>query len=306
MSVLRWWIAVAALLLGGFGCSERAEPRGEAAPDLVVRTTFYPTTYLAQRIGGGLIEIECPLPEGEDPATWSPSPEEIGLYQRARLVVVNGAGLERWAASAALPRSRVVDTSAGLTEQLIELETASHSHGPRGAHSHGGVDGHTWMDPALAIEQGRAILDGLSRAFPEHADAFGANFDGLAEDLGLLDAQLGAIDSSGVSMIARRPAYRYLARRYGWTIQNLDLDPETELAESDIVMIVSMIAPGDRGVVLWESAPLAGTVAMLEAVGLRSVVYSPAENPGPVAGEGDYLTIMRGNIERLSAALGGG
>jgi len=301
-------IVLAVLLVVSPGCSEDPGPSGAAAPPLdpVVRTTFYPTTYFAQRIGGGLVGVECPLPEGEDPAHWWPEPEVIGLYQRSRLVVLNGAGLESWAASAALARSRVVDSSAALTDELIELKGSTHSHGPGGDHSHDGVDGHTWMDPLLAIEQSRVIAGAMSEAFPEHGEAFTANLEGLIEDLRLLDARLAALKTEGVRTIASRRAYGYLSRRYGWGVQNLSLDPGAELTDREVTDVASALAPGTRGVVLWESAPVAGTAARLEGAGVRSVVFSSAANPGPVAGEGDYMTIMRGNIERLEAALGGG
>ncbi len=33
----------------------------------VVLTTFYPTTYFAQRIAGDHLQVDCPLPDGADP-----------------------------------------------------------------------------------------------------------------------------------------------------------------------------------------------------------------------------------------------
>ena len=287
------------------GCSREAPTAGDGQGEIeaVVRTTFAPTTEFARSIAGGLVEVECPLPPGEDPIFWSPTPEQIGLYQRARLVIVNGAELEKWVPSAAIPRSRVVDTCDSFRDQFIHIEGATHSHGPKGEHSHQGVDGHTWMDPILAIEQARAIQRAMSGAFPEHAEAFERNLEGLIERLRLLDARYRELDTNGVILIASHPAYNYLSRRYGWGVQSLDLDPEAELSEEDLSAITALVRPGTRGVVLWESAPLESTRQRIEDAGLASVVFSPAENPG--ADEGDYFTIMAGNIERLWEALGG-
>ncbi len=307
---MRWRGWVAAIGLGvagviGAGCSRDAEPAtvDHAEIEPVVRTTFYPTTYFAGRIAGGLVEIECLLPAGEDPIFWAPGPEVIASYQRARLVIVNGAELEKWVATAPLPRARVVNSSSDLGVELITIRGSTHSHGPAGAHLHDGIDGHTWVDPLLAAQQTNAIAAAMARAFPEHADAFSANRDALVQELRLLDAQLGGLETDGVSLIASHPAYNYLSRRHGWGVESLDLDPGGPLDDAALASIASLVEPGTRGVVLWESAPRPATVERLDGAGVRSVVFSPAENPGE--GEGDYLEIMRGNFARLREALGG-
>ncbi len=300
-------VAVGLGVLGalGAGCSQEADPAGVDHADVepVVLTTFYPTTYFAQRIAGGLVEVRCPLPAGRDPIFWAPEPGVIASYQRARLVIVNGAELEKWVGTAPLPRARVVDSCSDLGVELITIDGSTHSHGPAGAHSHDGIDGHTWVDPLLAAQQSKAIAAAMSRAFPEHADAFETSRDALIQDLRLLDAKLGELETDGVSLIASHPAYNYLSRRHGWGIRSLDLDPGEPLDDAALASIASLVEPGTRGVVLWESAPLAATADTLKRAGVRSVVFSPAENPG--ADEGDYLEIMRGNIRRLREALGG-
>ena len=53
-------------------------------------------------------------------------------------------------------------------------------------------------------------------------------------------------------------------------------------------------------VMLWEGPPLPETVRKLEALGVKSVVFDPCGNR-PAAG--DFLSVMRANIERLEQAL---
>ena len=51
---------------------------------------------------------------------------------------------------------------------------------------------------------------------------------------------------------------------------------------------------------IWESKPLPETVARLGAMGIRSVVFNPcATRPE----SGDYLTVMRSNLQRLKSAV---
>jgi len=310
-------LLAAALTLALASCTERSAspPAAQAEPahtSDTVLVTFYPTLYLAQRVAGAGVDVRLPLPEGEDPIFWQPSPETIREYQTARLVVLNGAEFEKWALTAPLPRSRVVDTARAFEDEFVEFEHAvTHSHGPAGEHSHAGVDGHTWLDPNLAIQQARAIERALMDAFPTGADTFAINLLSLESDLRHLNERFLEItpDIARVRLLASHPAYNYIAKRYGWTITNLDLDPETPLSEEDVGDILRAAGEDARRpiILLWESPPHPTSRAMLEAAGVACVVFSPAENPSPedLATHGDYLAIMRANVQRLRDALDG-
>jgi len=308
------------LLLAASGCGgESSEPEGAAGPDTaaaadagpepVVRTTFYPTTYFAERISGGLVPVECPLPEGADPIFWTPSREALQAYQEATLIIVNGADFEKWVATASLPWSRTVDTAAAFEDRFLTFESAiTHSHGTAGEHVHEGIDGHVWLDPNLAKIQAGEILKAMSRAFPDHADAFAVNARDLMNDLDALDARFRTVSDGldGVRLLASHPAYDYVARRYGWEIRNFDLDPVSPLETDEAVELAEVVGEIEndaRIVMLWESEPLPAIRGGLEDVhGIASVRFSPAETkPGEGA---DYLDVMHANLDRLAAAIG--
>ncbi|MEO1009091.1 MAG: metal ABC transporter substrate-binding protein [Planctomycetota bacterium] len=330
----------------------QAAADAEAAGEDVVLATFYPTEYFATRIAGGLVEVGCPLPADADPIFWRPSGDAIARYQRAGLVVTNGAEFEKWVAGAPLPRSRVVESiSVAALEQAggpITMETITHSHGPEGEHSHEGIDGHTWVDPTLAIAQVRAIEAAMAARWPEHAADFAANGEALVENLRALDAALTEATSllEGATLLASHPAYNYLARTKGWDIHNLDLDPES----ADVDAVVEAVHEAlhehehdhghkhghehDHGhehaddeaaghdhsgdsadadhdhdaqdgpiILLWEGQPTAEIVtALADRLGVRSVLFTPAESRGALAEGQDYLDAMRGNVERLREA----
>src|SRR5690606_3832299 len=155
---------------------------------------------------------------GADPIFWQPSREAIASYQKAGAIILNGAEFEKWAITAALPRSRVIVSAADIPGGLVTFKSTTHSHGAGGEHTHEGIDGHTWLDPHAAMAQAEAIRDGLSRLFPEHTEDFARGFEELRRDLDDLDARLteltGRLD--GVQLFASHPAYNYLARRYDW------------------------------------------------------------------------------------------
>lgn len=345
-------LPMAALPLAG--CNEQSGTSqsgqtGDITMQNAVLTTFYPTKYFAERIAGGLVIVDSPLPADEDPIFWRPGANAMNQFQNARLVITNGAEFEKWVAGAALPRGRTV---ASLSDEALDelggpitMESTTHSHGPGGEHTHEGVDGHTWVSPRLAVAQAERIAEAMSTAWPEHAEAFGANLARLVEDLEMLEASLRDLTPlvQQHRLLASHPAYNYLARDLGWDIHNLDLDPESEDVQAMVDMVHEALhhhedhhhehhheqehdaehadhehadhehgddAPdhehshGSKPVLLlWEGEP---TSAIREAIqgelGVASVLFSPAEG---VPDDGDYMDVMRANIERLRLAVGG-
>ena len=260
---------------------------------------------ITSRLSSGLVPVDCPVPAGEDPIFWQPDRLKLERYRNAKLIVINGAQFEKWALHASLPSSRIVNASGKFKIDYIEYESGiSHSHGAAGEHSHQGVDGHTWLDPIHAIAQAEAIEVGMSAAWPEHAEAFATNLVSLTRDLEELDAAYNALTPrlEGVKLLASHPAYNYLAKRYGWTITNLDLDPDEGVTAEAMEEIAAAIGNHEgRTVLLWESEPSdSGFVGTF-----INVHFTPAELPGtgPDPVSPDYREIMHANIERLEAAL---
>lgn len=300
---MRRWIAAVTTVSLLASCGEQSGPESADNAPGEILTTFYPTTYLAQRIAGEHATIINPIPADEDPIFYVPSPELIARYQDAELVIINGAEFEKWAMAAPLPRSRVVDTADAFSDRFIYYEEGTtHSHGD-GEHTHKGTDGHTWLDPLNAIEQARAIRDALKESDPARAADFDAGFESLEADLNALHTRLEEITPSleAADLYASHPAYNYLAARYGWSITNFDLDPED--VEGSIETVAGAFdAPGDRPrLLLWESAPADGIAEQIEAqFGITSIVFSPAETREE--GDPEYLTVMRANLDALADA----
>ena len=299
-------ILLLVLVLLVAGCSEPEATESRKKP--LVYTTFYPTTYFTRRIAGSHAEVVCPLPADADPIFWMPSERIVSDYQRADLVVINGAGLEKWLGKVSLATSKVVDTAAAMTGKPLTYKQApTHSHGDL-KHSHEGIDGHTWMDPSRATEQAGAIHKALARLLPDHAGEFRANFTALAADLDALDRSLADLSKAlgRTPLAASHPAYNYLVDRYKWNVENFDLDPATVPSDDVLAELRKKLADHPAKILLWESAPTKDIAAKIEVVlGLRSVVFSPCEtlSPAAIAAGDDYLSIMKRNIARLRAAI---
>jgi zinc transport system substrate-binding protein len=289
------WLA-AALLLNALGVSAAAQDK------LSVVSVNYPLHYLAGRIGGDLIEASMPFPAGIDPAFWQPTGDEIARMQQADLILRNGAGYAKWARLAALPRRKVVDTSAGFRDRLIVRSSGvSHQHGPQGAHAHGDVAFTTWLDPAQALAQADTIRRALVRRLPKQQAAIDANFKDLESDLAELDSSFEAAlaPAAGTTLLASHPIYQYLGRRYDLEIVPFLWEPG-EAPPADDWPVLERVA-SSRGIrlMLWEGEPDSETRRRLEGLGIKIVIFAPAMN-APAGG--DFLSVMRGNAENLQRA----
>ena len=308
--VILAWVGVSCGLL--VGCERKqAQPKAAEKPQVaVVYTTFYPTTYFAERIAGGKVKVVNPCPADADPAFWMPDEETIKAYQDAALIIINGASFEKWIEKVSLPPSRIVDTTAPLHDELIVIAGAvTHTHGPTGQHSHEGIDGHTWLDPINAKTQAEQIKLALVKHFPEHEQAFEAGYAELAKDLDALDARHKALAAKLGEhfLLCSHPAYNYVGRRYGWKLKNFHLDPGEIPDEAAFAEIKEFLAGQPSGHMLWEAPPLEKIAARFrEELGLESIVFSPCEALDAEAlknGE-DFLTVMNGNVDRMEQAFG--
>lgn len=298
------WLVI---LLAACGAPDDDRASAPAVDDdrLSIYTVNYPLAYLAGRIGGDAVRVSLPVPADIDPADWQPAPATIIEFQQADLILLNGLGYAKWVATAALPNNRVVDTSRAFLDRVIRLDDATHSHGPEGAHSHGAVASHAWLDPALAREQAQAILDALITYRPADEATFRAHFTLLERDLADLDRELAAAFAAlgEQPVLFSHPVYQYLARRYVGAARSLDWEPDVVPDAQALADLRELRAEFPAQLLVWEQEPYAVTVELLEAEGLRSIAFTTGANR---PADGDYLDLMRwnvGNLQRIAVSV---
>ena len=164
------------LLAAMAGCADTQVPSAQASTRPTAYAVNYPLQYMARRIGGDVVDVVFPCPAGVDPADWRPDDATVEAFQRADLVLLNGAGYAGWMRVASLPPSRLVDTSASFREDyIVSSHDVTHGHGPDGEQTHGRIARTTWLDPVQAIAQARAIRGAFTARWPEHRGGFEGN-----------------------------------------------------------------------------------------------------------------------------------
>jgi zinc transport system substrate-binding protein len=307
---LRLLVLGGCLLLGFSACGGQdssdetagREPEVGASGPIVLYAVNYPLAYFAERIGGDDVDVRLPVPADEDPAFWNPTAAEISAFQAADVILLNGAGYAGWTEKASLPRSKLVNTSAGAADRYVEAdETLVHAHGPEGEHEHGAMAFTTWLDPTLAVEQARSIRDALAAFRPEAESRFDAAFLELETELDELDSELLAAAAAleGTPLLGSHPVYQYLAGRYGLDLRSVHFEPDEPPSESGWQELREMQQQRAASLMLWEAEAMEQTRDRLEReFGITSIVFSPCANAPDVD---DYMVVMRANAQRLSA-----
>ena len=266
-----------------------------AAP-LTIYTVNYPLQYFAQRIAGENAVVVFPAPADVDPAYWRPTPEQVNAYQRADLILLNGAGYARWVNTVTLSQLRMVNTSKGFTKDYIAITDAvSHSHGPGRKHAHGATAFTTWLDFRLAIEQAEAIQEALAKANPEWKTFFARNFASLQQDMNELDRRMLAVAQrlDGAPIIFSHPVYQYMERRYRLNGQSLHWEPNEAVSADQWRTLAHILTRHPARWMVWEDAPLPATSKQLNEMGIAVIVFHPAANRSKT----DFMTAMRENVQ---------
>jgi zinc transport system substrate-binding protein len=263
----------------------------------------YPLKYFTERIAGEHATVILPVPAGKDPAFWMPDAKIISDYQRADLILLNGANYAKWINKVTLPQFRLVNTSANFKDRYIKMSNVmTHTHGPAGEHAHEGVAFTTWLDFELAARQAKEIASALARKKPALRDLFQSNYAALEKDLAKLDQEIKQIVANNpeLPLLASHPVFDYLTRRYGLNIKSVHWEPDQVPSRNQWGELQVVLKGHPAQWMIWEGEPLLATVKMLKSKRIQSVVFNPSAN---VPEQGDFLSVMQQNVENLRAVF---
>lgn len=292
------WLVMTSLFIS---CSQpEREPDESGAQPVKVVSVNYPLHYFAGRIGGSLVDATFPLPPDVDPAYWNPVAEEIALFQQADLILTNGAGYAGWVEKVSLPSSRMVNTSKGFSDGYLELqEGVTHTHGPGGKHEHLGFAFTTWLDFKNALAQAKAVRNALVKRIPDAETTLEDNFKDLKADLIALDEKAAQSTAQLLEsrLYASHPVYQYFASGYNLSILSEHWEPGEMPNDAQWVAFEKNLREAPAGIMVWEDEPLPEVRDRLQQMGLVVKVFRPCGNRPK---DGDFLTVMNSNLDRLA------
>jgi zinc transport system substrate-binding protein len=286
-----------------------AQQDREEQKKMTVIASFYPLYEFASKVAGGRAEVSSLVPAGIEPHDWEPTAEDISRGRLADVLVINGAGFERWAND--MKAKVIANTSEGIEfDHREEKEMGDDEHVHEGGGVVVGVNPHIWLDPVLAKHQIDKIRNVMARSDPANADYYNQNAGRFSAELDSLDAfirsELADCDKS--DFIAFHDAFIYFSERYGLRQHSIHgVSPEGEILPQTIQQIIKLANELDINVIYSEDlvdSRLADTIAN-EIPNGRVLVLSPIEGVDKeeqAAGIG-YIDKMMQNIASLKEGL---
>jgi len=288
-------LLIAILQIGASGCAKTAPSDPNAKPTVVACVA--PHGYFAQRIAGGLVEVQVLVRDGVNPHTFAPTAKDMVALSRSDLYFRAGLGFEDSLCRKLADISngpQIIDTRAGL--DLLEM--AGHDHHDHDAHNTD-MDPHVWLSPRLAARQAAIIRDAMCKQYPEHAEAFGRNAAKLSMELDALDARIAKslAELKGRTFFVFHPAFGYFAASYGMHQEAVETGGKSPSLK-DINRLIAQ-AKADKVRVIFVQPQFSTQAARTIAAEIGGVVV-PID---PLAS--DYITNMEALTERVRSALSG-
>ena len=289
LRALQFWISFLTLL--AFASPLSAQDR------LNVVASFSIIGDFVRNAGGVRVNVTTLVGPNGDVHVYTPAPADARKIADARLVVINGLGLEGW-----LPRLLQSSGSKApiivATKGIMPLRLGSDA------------DPHAWQSVANAKIFVANIRDALVAADPADAELFRANADGYSAQLDALDrdvrAAVAQIPPDRRKVISTHNAFGYFAASYGIEfIAPEGVSTESEPSARDIARIIAQIKSARIPAVFLENISdprLMRQIAAETGAKVGGTLFSDAltDEKGPCP---TYIEMVRHNIKALTSAL---
>jgi ABC-type Zn uptake system ZnuABC Zn-binding protein ZnuA len=286
--------AIAAGCVSGTGA-------GASDGKLQVVTTTTVLADIVANVGGDLVSATSLVPKNADVHTFEPKPSDVRTVASAKLLVMNGLGLDDWltkmignAAAEGTPLLRLGVDLPGV--QLLPGETAA-TENP-----------HLWMDVKYGELYVDRILAALKSADPAHGSTFDAGATAYKAQLETLDtwvhAQIQTIPGANRSLVTFHDAFPYYAREYGITIVGVAVgSPGQDPSAGYTAQLITTIeAAGVKAIFSEAQFPAKLVDQLASEAGCKVVanLYDDALGDPPIT---SYEEVIRWDTNQLVTAL---
>jgi len=250
-----------------------------------------------RNIGGDRVSVTTLVGPDSDAHVYVPTPSDAKKIADARLVFINGFGLEGW-----LPRlmqsaggkAKIVTVTAGIKPLTIGSDT----------------DPHAWQSVLNAKYYISNIHNWLVAVDPASSKTYNANVEAYFAKLDALDREVRAvvaqIPESRRRVISTHSAFGYFAAAYGVEfIAPIGVSTESEASARDIARIITQVRSAKIPAVFLENMSDPRLIRRISAetgAKVGGTLYSDSLT----AEKGDaptYIDMVRHNIKALTSAL---
>jgi ABC-type Zn uptake system ZnuABC Zn-binding protein ZnuA len=284
-----------ALLVSACGGQAASGP-SRNAPVILTSTPWLAD--VTRSIAGGRLQVESLLPDGSDPHSYQPTPQDAARIAESKLIIINGAGYEQFLRSLlenAGGEAAVVEASTGVSS----LEEA------------GSVDPHMWLDPNNMIVYVGNIRDALTRLDPEGEAVYKSNADSYIGQLKALDSwiqeQVSLVPAGKRLLITNHESLGYFAKRYGFNVAGTvikSFSSDASPSAQQLAALIDEVRSGGAPAIFLDSADsdtFAQQIANETGVKVVTGLHLESLTSGPPADT--YINMMKSNVTQIVDAL---
>ena len=283
-----------------------------ASPDTTtIVTSFYPMYVFAQNIAKDISGVEVRNMADQSVGClhdYQLQTRDMVTLEGADVLVINGGGMEQFMDKIASMYSdlTVVEASAGIEMMCSVAENHDHA-GEAHHHENENVvyNAHVWLNPELAVQQIRAIAQGLSAADEANAQAYQANAEAYIARITSMKDEIAVqlAPYAQEKMIIFHEAFAYYAEAFGLEVAGVIAhEAGEEPGTREIAKTCDLVKElGVKALFVEPQYPTKTADTIARETGASMYSLDPV-----VSGDGSmesYETIMRMNANVLSEAF---
>jgi len=267
-----WAVCGLMLALGGHNAI--------ASGPATVFVSILPQVELTAAIGGPEVQVRVLVGPGQSPATYEPTPRQMGALASSRLFFRAGVPFER-----------------ALVAKIAALGNGPLIAGTAGMDRTSDLDPHRWLDPIQTIAMADTVCARLSQLIPAAAASFAARRDTVVQRLRELDVEIATLLAPvrGKSFFVFHPAYGHFARRYGLVQIAVEEHGHAPRARQLATTIERVRALGARAIFVQPQFSQRSAQTVAQEAGLEVLVLNPLA--------GDYTNNLRHIAQTLAQYL---
>lgn len=279
-----------------------------AAPMPVV-ASFSILGDVAQQIGGERVAVQSLVGANQDAHAYNLTSSDIKKIREARLVLLNGLGLEKAELQRAVKQSKVASAEATAGIKPLAADEHHHEHNHGHDHDHGEFDPHVWNDPVLMQRYAANVAIALIKADPAGSRYYQQRFKDYQNVLNQLNnyanQQFGAVAPAKRKVLTGHDSFAYLGKRYQVKfISPQGVSSEAEPSARQIAAIIRQIKAENVKAVFTENIKdgrMIARIAKETGVKVSGGLYADALSSGAPAGT--YADMFRYNVRVMSEAM---
>lgn len=296
----KWQIGILTMLLSGLA----------GAAQLPVVASFSIVGDVAKQIGGDKVAVTELVSADQDAHAYHLTSGDVRKIRAAKLVLMNGLGLESAELQRAVKQSGVRFAEAAVAGiQPLKAEEEHEHHHDHDGHDHGEFDPHVWQDPVLMQHYAANVAKALITADPSNKNYYAKQWQNYSNQLKALhqyaEQTFRAIPEAKRKVLTGHDAFAYMGKRY--SIQFIAPQGVSSEAEPSARQVAGIIRQVKREGIKAIFAENIKDTRMVERIAqetgskIGGKLYSDALSKGTPAGT--YIDMYRYNVRVLGEAM---